>query len=761
MNERRHSREGNAKLVASGVTGRNAAGDIGLAPTIIVRGLVDGQQVFKRYILRKELGRGAMGVVWLAWDNKLEREVALKFLPELVRTDPGAIDELKRETRRSLQLTHPNIVRVYDFLEDDSSAAIAMEYIDGATLSALRVEREGRCFDVPDIEAWVKDLCSALHFAHCEAKVVHRDLKPANLMIDRSGRLKVTDFGIARSISDSVSRVSVCVSNSTSGSLAYMSPEQAMGGAPLASDDVYSIGVTIYELLTGKTPFHSGDMISQLREKIPPRIEERRAELGLAGSKIPEVWEDTVAACLAKKPEQRPPNAAEIWRLLESKQARAIGEKPRKPFKLSVLATLALIGALCLVAGWSAWRLHNQQLKRDAETQAQVAKVRAEEMTNTQEEERNLNQKAEPDSQARKAQAEDAAKKQQEELDRQQKAEAEAQAAKAQAEETAKKQQEELDRKQKAEAQAAKAQAEETARKQQEELDRKQKAKAQAEETARKQQEELDRKQKAEAQARAAKAEEEIERKQEEARRQQQLEKERQLQEAQSFAAAKAELLANQEKLLQIAIANASWEAADELSAKLLEGGLPADRLGGYLRAIAKGRMEQEFQRNRQESSPPDLPTSGFFDLDAVFATGPFAAYTPASKERIFKAAQNRLKTQNFYQMEADGIPGAETQKSLIAFQRQKSMPVSGRLDLPTVEALGLSGSQEAEPTKRPPEAVKKLKPRPKSSQSPSPRTAKVSPPVSRAADSPRSAKPAAPPSRPSPPSPVDVILGP
>ena len=122
------------------------------------------------------------------------------------------------------------------------------------------------------------------------------------------------------------------------------------------------------------------------------------------------------------------------------------------------------------------------------------------------------------------------------------------------------------------------------------------------------------------------------------------------------------------------------------------------------------------------------MPASGFFDLDTVFATGPYAAYPRASKERIFKAAQNRLKAQDFFRMEADGLPGAETEKALIAFQREKGIPVSGRLDLPTVKALGLLGQKETKPANLAPAQKKKSKPPPKSSQTSSARTAPPSP---------------------------------
>ena len=156
-----------------------------------VRGLRAGQKLLNRYTLKRILGRGGMGVVWLAYDESLEREIAFKFLPETISHDRSAVDELKRETKQSLQLTHPHIVRIYDFVHDEQCAGLSMEYIEGDTLSNLRADRPDKIFEVADLELWVRQLCSALESAHEDAELAHRDLKPANLMIDKRGRLKI------------------------------------------------------------------------------------------------------------------------------------------------------------------------------------------------------------------------------------------------------------------------------------------------------------------------------------------------------------------------------------------------------------------------------------------------------------------------------------------------------------------------------------------------------------------------------------------
>ncbi|MFZ1220248.1 MAG: protein kinase [Chthoniobacterales bacterium] len=275
-----------------------------------LRGLVPGENLFDRYTLKTILGQGGMGIVWRAFDEHLERDVALKFLPELVVLDHSALDELKRETKRNLELTHHNIVRIYDFAHEAQTACISMEHVDGATLSALRVKRATKVFQAGDLTPLVTQFCNALEYAHGKARIVHRDLKPANLMVTANGQLKITDFGIARSLSDSASMLSM---RGTSGTLLYMSPQQLEGERPSALDDIYAFGATFYELLTSKPPFFRGAIETQIREKTPPSIATRRNELGIGeDERIPDDWEQTIAACLAKDPSRRPQSASDL-----------------------------------------------------------------------------------------------------------------------------------------------------------------------------------------------------------------------------------------------------------------------------------------------------------------------------------------------------------------------------------------------------------------------------------------------------------------
>ncbi len=280
-----------------------------------VRGFTSGQLIGSRFRLETILGRGGMGVVWRAKDEELDRTVALKFLPEAVAMDARNIVEMKRETRRALELTHPHIVRIYDFVQADGAIAISMEYISGDSLSERMGKCEGGAFSVDEqLKRWTSQLCDGLVYAHERAKIVHRDLKPANLMTDEHGDLRIADFGISASVTESVSRVSV--SSLTSGTPLYMSPQQMMGERPTPADDIYALGATLYELLTGRPPFYMGNIILQAQQKQPAPLAQRRTELNTTGEPIPPEWESTILHCLAKKPEDRPGSMMEVAEML-------------------------------------------------------------------------------------------------------------------------------------------------------------------------------------------------------------------------------------------------------------------------------------------------------------------------------------------------------------------------------------------------------------------------------------------------------------
>jgi hypothetical protein len=353
------------------------------------QGLRPGQTVFnQRFTLRRVLGRGGMGVVWLAHDADLGMEVALKFLPRQWLASSHELEELRREARRSRGLTHPHIVRIHDFLRDEQGGAIAMEYVDGDTLANLRVDQPDGVFSPAQLSPWINQLCSALVYAHHDARIVHRDLKPANLLIDARAHLKITDFGIARSSGGRTAPGGSTLGGQFSGSLPYMSPQQTAGEPPTAADDVYALGATLYELLTGKAPFYVGGpaaILNQIHTRVPPSLAARRHELGvsLAAPAIPEEWETAIAACLAKDPTQRPIRLNAFASRLMAAHTESLEPVAREGFDPSVparrrLGPLLLIGgvAVALTAGAVAYHFATQraeQVRRDERARVEAA----------------------------------------------------------------------------------------------------------------------------------------------------------------------------------------------------------------------------------------------------------------------------------------------------------------------------------------------------------------------------------------------------
>ncbi|MDZ4815910.1 MAG: bifunctional serine/threonine-protein kinase/formylglycine-generating enzyme family protein [Verrucomicrobiota bacterium] len=293
-----------------------------------IAGYTPGEVLFERYTIIRILGRGGMAIVWLAHDNKLNREVALKLFPLIITADAPALDELKKEACASLELTHNHIVRTYDFIETNEICAISMEHVDGSSLAELKLDQKNGVYEVRQLTEWARQLCDALEYAHVHARIAHRDLKPANLLLNSRNELKVTDFGIARSLSDSINRLTR--EDTTSGTLFYMSPQQLDGEWASHLDDIYSFGATIFELLTGRPPFFTGDIARQIYDKKPTRMSERRKKMGIKGEAIPKNWELLIEDCLAKTPWQRPQSFQEIAERLELVPSPAIGTRVRR-----------------------------------------------------------------------------------------------------------------------------------------------------------------------------------------------------------------------------------------------------------------------------------------------------------------------------------------------------------------------------------------------------------------------------------------------
>ncbi len=254
----------------------------------------------RRYRIVRKLGAGGMANVYLAEDQELGRRVAIKILNDRHANDDQFVERFRREAKNAAGLSHPNIVSVYDRGEAEGTYYIAMEYLDGRSLKELIVSRGPA--PVPVAIDYARQILGALRFAHRNG-IVHRDIKPHNVLVDSEGRLKVTDFGIARAGASQMTEAGSII-----GTAQYLSPEQARGAPVDQTSDLYSVGVVLYELLTGAVPF-TGDTPVEIAMKhlsqMPEPPSARRAE-------VPHDLDLIVMRALGKDPAERYENAEEM-----------------------------------------------------------------------------------------------------------------------------------------------------------------------------------------------------------------------------------------------------------------------------------------------------------------------------------------------------------------------------------------------------------------------------------------------------------------
>jgi serine/threonine protein kinase len=265
-----------------------------------------------RYELRERIAGGAMGTVYEAFDNRLNRPVAVKLLKEHLAEDPTFIERFRREARAAAALTHPNVAHVFDFGNDDGHYYLVMELVEGRDLAqVLGEERALEPWRAADISS---KIAAALAHAH-EGGLIHRDVKPANVMLGPDDRVKVTDFGIARAAGDST----LTVTGSVMGTAQYISPEQASGENIGPASDIYSLGIVLFEMLTGTVPFTGGSPLSIAMRHIKDEVP-RPSQLG--GSVPPEL-DDIVVKATAKEPSARWSDATEMGAELRASIGRS------------------------------------------------------------------------------------------------------------------------------------------------------------------------------------------------------------------------------------------------------------------------------------------------------------------------------------------------------------------------------------------------------------------------------------------------------
>jgi serine/threonine-protein kinase len=331
-----------------------------------------GTTLNDRYRLEARIGSGGMSTVYRATDETLQRQVAIKLMNREIATDSDQLERFRREARAVAQLSHPHIVGVIDYGEDDGRPYIVFEYVEGETLKE-RIRRMGR-LPTTEAVAYAIEIARALGVAHAR-HIVHRDVKPQNVLIDEEGSAKVTDFGIARTLDEE----GLTADGRVLGTTDYVSPEQALGRPVTGQSDLYSLGIVLYEMLTGEVPFRGENQVAvamkHVREEIPD-VQTKRPEVSSALAAI-------VDTATAKRVEDRYADDAELIADLEdvlaietARAGSATGEvtnvlrtlpsqtQGRIPFGVRhrvravviVLVLLALIGG---AVAWIATRTHH------------------------------------------------------------------------------------------------------------------------------------------------------------------------------------------------------------------------------------------------------------------------------------------------------------------------------------------------------------------------------------------------------------------
>jgi tRNA A-37 threonylcarbamoyl transferase component Bud32 len=331
-----------------------------------------GMRLNGRYRLDAQIGAGGMSTVYRAFDTTLERQVAVKLMHREIASDSDQLERFRREARSVAQLSHPHIVGVIDAGEEDGRPYIVLEYVEGETLKH-RIRRMGR-LPIDEAIAYSIEIARALGAAHAQA-IVHRDIKPQNVLVDEEGSAKVTDFGIARSLEEE----GLTADGRVLGTTDYVSPEQALGHDVDGPSDIYSLGVVLYEMLTGDVPFHGENQVSvamkHVREDVPD-VQLMRPEVSARLAAVLDRMTDKDLA-------QRHPDAASVEADLEdalaaeaARTGTATGEatavlrtlpadtRRRLPLRLRLRVPALLLILMLAVAGGVFYLLFDQAAER-------------------------------------------------------------------------------------------------------------------------------------------------------------------------------------------------------------------------------------------------------------------------------------------------------------------------------------------------------------------------------------------------------------
>ncbi|MDD2420850.1 MAG: Stk1 family PASTA domain-containing Ser/Thr kinase [Heliobacteriaceae bacterium] len=277
-----------------------------------------GRLLGNRYQLTERLGGGGTAEVYKAWDKILQRAVTVKILRKSLTADAEFVRRFRREAQAIASLSHPNIVNVYDVGQEDETDYIVMEFIDGPTLK--EVIRSRAPLSAEETVELAKQICDALEHAH-QNGIIHRDIKPHNILLTRTGRVKVADFGIARSVTQST----MTLDRSIVGSVHYLSPEQARGVPVDEKSDIYALGVVMYELLSGQVPFQGDTPIAVALQQ----IQQEPPGFAGTGGRVPAALEEVVLRAMEKDPGRRYLNARALKEDLENVfSGRIVGRLP-------------------------------------------------------------------------------------------------------------------------------------------------------------------------------------------------------------------------------------------------------------------------------------------------------------------------------------------------------------------------------------------------------------------------------------------------